>query len=66
MDKLIPLPPWIMWSKGLGHYVTIEPIKCTLCGYEWYPRIKNNGAVILPVACANNGCRTKHWRKIRE
>lgn len=70
-DKLTPLPDWIqvvVHSKTwkLVKYKAsklLKPLCCTNCKYKWFPRIKNDGTIIIPGTCPS--CRTKAWRKIR-
>jgi hypothetical protein len=64
--ELTPLPTWIVRTKT-GYSVPLEmaPLHCTNCGATWYPRIKPDGTIIIPKACAANECRTGAWRKIR-
>ena len=64
--ELTPLPKWIKWTQSKGHHVTLEPLKCTNCETEWYPRINGDGGINLPSACANNNCRTAAYRKVRK
>ena len=36
----------------------IRPLKCTRCGYEWYPRTPQK-----PKYCANKKCRSPYWNR---
>jgi len=73
VDKLTPLPDWIQvvvnsktWAlKKFKVKKSMKPLECTNCHYKWYPRIRSDGTIELPKACANNDCRTTAWRKIR-
>ncbi len=66
IDNHIPLPSWIQ-SRGKKYYVpkSMSPLQCTNCMIEWYPRIKQDGEIILPGTCPNSHCRTKAYRKKR-
>ena len=64
--ELTPLPKWIQGSESKGYYVTLEPLICTNCGTEWFPRIKGGKEIVMPGTCPNNKCRTAAYRKIRK
>jgi len=71
MDKkLTPLPDWIVKDQSVrsGYKIkkSLKPLQCTNCYTTWYPRIKGDGEIILPQACANPACRTKAYRKVRK
>jgi predicted nucleic acid-binding Zn-ribbon protein len=38
---------------------TIKKVKCTRCGYEWYPRSET-----LPERCPH--CKSPYWNRARE
>lgn len=63
MNKHIPLPNWIHWSKAKGHYVLIDPVVCQRCdGDPWYPRIDSNGNLKLNM-CPH--CKSKLWQHLK-
>ncbi len=58
------LPDWIVYdSKKKEYRVTLDPVTCQRCGYTWYPRVKTDGSIEIPVACASTDCRSKIWWK---
>jgi predicted Zn-ribbon and HTH transcriptional regulator len=55
------IPDWMYYVPGYDHnhyYVNLEPCKCDRCAYQWYPRIKMSGKIILNT-CPK--CRSKLW-----
>jgi len=68
VDQMMPnLPSWIEFDEEKRVFkVTLEPVKCQKCGTEWYPRIKSNGQIVMPRACAKVGCRNKLWWRDRD
>ena len=67
VDQMVTiLPPWILFDERERIFkVTFNPVICQKCGIVWYPRIKSNGQIVIPRACAKRRCRNKLWWKKR-
>jgi hypothetical protein len=41
----------------------VKKLKCLRCGYQWYPSIREDGKILIPIACRNRKCRSVGWFK---
>lgn len=48
-----------------GKKVTVTEFECNRCFYRWWPRIGNEGEIVIPKTCANLRCKSKYWNKPR-
>jgi len=36
--------------------MSMEKLKCKVCGHEWWPRIEH-----IPIMCPNRQCQSSYW-----